>query len=90
MFSPTNESYVHLTVESTLDRHLGETDEERAQRCGESYQPSRLSTSLLSVLHALGHVLLSIGQRLEALPSTPSTTPSDARQIGGVAHSQSR
>lgn len=65
MFLPTNASYIHNVVEATIDKHLGETEEERAIRQGQSYRASGLSRHARRLLISLGYFLLDLGKRLE-------------------------
>jgi hypothetical protein len=67
MFEPFNESFVRSTVESTLDRHANETQEERAMREGQPSQPNRATFSLRHFIHALGRALLNAGKRLDEM-----------------------
>lgn len=72
MFQPTNESFIQSSVQATIDRHLGETEEERIIREGQPYHESDLSHWLFGSLHRLGHLLIGWGDRLEnvGLPKT--------------------
>lgn len=65
MFLPTNESFIRSSVEGTIDRHMGETEEERIIRVGQPYHPRCLLCVGLKVLHFIGHLLLGLGNRLE-------------------------
>ena len=65
MFQPTNESYVRSLVESTIDRHMGESEVERVLRQEQPCQESSLSNPMRGFLAAVGHVLHGIGERLE-------------------------
>ena len=67
MFQPTNESYVRSMVEATIVQHSGETEVEQLLRQGTPYRESSLSHRGRDLLHILGHVLLGLGKRLEAL-----------------------
>lgn len=66
MFQPTNESYVKSLVESTIDRHMGESEVERVLR---QEQPCRAGSRWLRVrgfLAAVGHALRGSGKGLES------------------------
>lgn len=68
MFQPFNESFIRSNVESTIDRHAGETEEQRILRQEQqTYQPARVTISLRHFIHAIGHTLLSVGNRLEEI-----------------------
>jgi len=67
MFQPTNPSYVHLMVESTIDRHMGESEAERAIREGTPYQLPQRRGAGRTLTHAFGIALMVFSQRLDRL-----------------------
>ena len=67
MFQPTNASYIHNVVQATIDRHHGETEEERAIRQGLLYRPSSAPHPGRRLLISLGYLLLDLGKRLESV-----------------------
>ena len=75
MFQPTNESYIQSTVEATMDRHMGETEEERLMREGQSYHEGGLSRGMHSLLASLGRLMLGIGKRLENANAPDAVLP---------------
>jgi hypothetical protein len=79
MFQPFNESFVQSTVEATINRYAGETEEERALRERKSYQPSGLGIQMRQIVHAVGHAFLNMGERLEKSGghNTPLVRPSN-------------
>lgn len=87
MFPPTNESFIRANVESTIDRHMGESEEERAIREGMTYQNSHRFSSLM---HGLGHLFLRLGERLDQIGTLETTDVSDARVVTRHAASHAR
>lgn len=65
MFQPFNESFVQSTVEATIDRHPGESEEERLLRQGTAYHPNQWASFARKLVHAVGHWLMHTGNRLE-------------------------
>ena len=75
MFQPMNESYIQSTVEATIDRHMGETEEERLMREGQSYREGGLSRGMRGLLASLGHLMLGIGRHLESANAPDAVSP---------------
>ncbi len=68
MFQPFNESFIRSNVESTIDHRADETEEQRILRQEQqAYQTTRATFSLHHFIHAIGHALLSVGNRLEEI-----------------------
>ena len=72
MFQPTNESYVRAVVEETMARYDHPTDDDQIPTGSQSYRPGQTACQ---ALHALGHLFLGLGERLERLGTTETALP---------------
>ncbi len=75
MFPPTTESYVRAYAESTLDRHMGEIEEERAIREGRTYQEANRASRWL---RAVGELFLALTRRLNRRAVAQATSSREA------------
>lgn len=67
MFQPTNESYVVSLVESTIDRHMGESEVERVMRQEQPCWAGSRWHRVRGFLAAFGHALNGSGKWTETV-----------------------
>ena len=64
MFQPVSQSYIHAVAETSIDQHMYETEQERAERLGSPYRELDLGRWLRRLLGPLGLVLATVGRAL--------------------------
>lgn len=64
MFQPVNESYVRAVAEASVERHVYETEEERAARQCQVYQPGDSLRWVRGPQNTFGQALLAIASML--------------------------